>query len=462
MYLWHASLPAAYMALGTALTCVAYSSIQPAIAFLVALLIAVGFSFLFCRRSPLERGLVIDVVCVAWVGIGISSIYSQVLNDGLMHSDGMRFFWFSTGEAFAGMSLDSLSELTEGAAAVFIWQRVYSMASTIGLSSNPYIGQLTNATMVAIAAVFCLKTARLLYGEDPSSFRTLRILVLSCGMFLLYSSTHLRDSLALLVVCFAIFCCCNFLSRPTPTALLLAVSLLVVFALVAKPIRQELFYVPFVLACLTTLSLAVHGAGSLLSRVAVSVISLAVFVFLLWYFSNLQEEITNVLFEQGQRYGEHSKASASHDSLGIALTQSLPYPARVALNAVLLLILPLPVWSGLELVNEYHFFKSIHAIFMYATLPLVLLGCSKIHSNTSTNPSIWLFLSLVFLGFLFATAVSSVENRHMGSFLLPYIVIASSVKIARTETMLAYKKYLSISFLLGLSLHFIWFSLKFS
>ncbi|MBL8346487.1 MAG: hypothetical protein JNN03_13675 [Rubrivivax sp.] len=447
---------------GCALTVASYASLQPlgvfALAFLVGAMLA---SMAGDRRESLVTFAL--VFTIGWFMAGIGGLYAEIFRDPLqLGSDAGMFYDVSRSEA-SGLSLADVMLITEGVGAIVVWRAVYDGMEAIGFEKGRYIGLSINILAVALAAVIASRACQRLYPGDGTRLARLRLMLSTCGLFWLYSAIHLRDASILLLVTLSFYVWLCHLLRPGAWRFALSLGFTAVLCLALGLMRQEFVLVPMVIggiALVTRLLVAPaaqprRGPRAIWIGAGLTVVAVLV--------ANFSGDVGEVVSRGAEVYGEQVAQQAAADSLGAALIVQQPKPIRAVVGMAHLLLYPIPVWSGLQFDTAGAMLKSLNAFFFYAFTPLLMLSAwrtvrGRAVSGLRTADAYMLTLVLVFgVG----VALTSLESRHFGAFLVPAFCLAVGPDISRPP---AWRQYAAVlGFLLAslLLVHGAWFLIKF-
>jgi hypothetical protein len=445
--------------LGTALNLVAYQSFEPipvSILFYVTGLLLVALSSR--QHTRLQCAVFTRMFSIAWLMTGVGGIFAEIFRDEFqLSSDAATFYEFATSE-LRGLGLDEVSLVTESVAAVFAWRFTYDLFAALGFEKGRYIGILLNDLAVAFSGVIALRAAFSVYGFDVARLRRLQVLLYSCGLFWLFCSVHLRDSFVLLVSTLSFYLWIRFLEAPGTLRLLrylvASLPLYGAFAL----LRAEFVFIPAMLCVAALLVVGWTRAsrspvlafcllfGGLLGAAAAWVVLGENFLF---------------VFESGtETYSNLAASEAAADSLGMKLIVEQPVPIRLVAGSAMLFVYPIPMWAGLQFDSVTFFFKSLTAPFFYFFTPLFLLGGWRVLSQRAARTPISLFLLGTMVACTAAIAMTSMETRHFGGFLVPGFLLALLPAIDQPRDRSAYRDALALFLSAIVAVHLLWALLK--
>ena len=138
-----------------------------------------------------------------------------------------------------------------------------------------------------------------------------------------------------------------------------------------------------------------------------------------------------------------------------------PLPVRLILGSLYLLVFPVPVWSGFEVISAIHAFRSFNAIFFYFVIPLVWVSLVEVVKDRSRRTPEVLFLVFLSCGMMFAIAATSLEPRHFGAFTLPLLAVAVGANVSDPSIRKNYWRATGGVLVAAVVLHVLWVGAKF-
>jgi hypothetical protein len=442
---------------GMVLLAIAYGSLLPSVAGGMFFVCGAGIVVFSYGAKSWELRAFTRLFAAGWVAAGFAGIFAEHLGDaGQLASDAADFYEAASG-AFAGMSIEEIRVQSEGALAIAAWRLVYDAFSAIGFPRDRYVGVLGNVLAVALTGVVAVRIARLVYGADANRFRRLILMMSCCGLLWLFAGIHLRDSVVLLLVTALAWLWVSFLQRPGfGVRLLLLIAVSVALAIPLAFVRGEFVFVPFAFALAGVASLAV-ARGFSMGRLVLLAGGLAL---VLAVGSILGEDLGSTLERGTEGYIELARESSTSGSLGTALVVNQPLPVRVVVGSVYLFVFPLPMWSGLVSSSAYHWFKSFNVILLYSVVPLLALAVRLILSDKQNRRAPLIFLLFVVVGMTMAIALTSLETRHWGAFLVPLFVVALLPSLSNVTERRQFQRLLVLQLFGVAAMHVAWFMLK--
>lgn len=453
--------------LATLLQLAAYRSVAPALvatAFLVLGYVAFHERSPWGSRSACFAFVLIFTLCYFWSGV--AAIFANYLDDPIQRSDAEWFYELAT-TLDDGLSLDELRGMTSGAGAVYIWRLLYRLSSAIGFEKGIYIAVASNTFFVALAGVACVKTAALIFGENQRKVKNMGMLFAFSGICWLFASVLLRDSTVLLLNTLLIYAWVRVLMRPTWRAATWLFAFSVFSVELYAYLRTEFLFVPFALLLAGIASFFVSGQFfrvSLLARVlSLSLIMLCTLVAVVLLGTSVSiTSYLGLVASGSQQYSDYANSlDINGSSLGVSYIVNQPLPIRLGVGTFYLQVFPVPFWSGFSEGDIYHLLKSLNAIFMWFVFPLAVLGLYRTRQIKADLRKLALvFLSIVYAGFTLAIAGSSLETRHLGSFIAPLLILAIVPNLASVADRSAYLRVLGAWLALNALVHLAWAILK--
>jgi hypothetical protein len=445
--------------IGTALNLAAYMDANCVIAGLVMYALGGLLVFITSRQHlALQFAVYSRLFAIGWLMAGIGAIYAEVFRDPLqLGSDAATFFELARSDT-RGLPLEDLGLLTESAGAVFTWRAAYESFAAFGFERSRYIGLLVNVVIVAFSGIVALRCALLMYGFDVPRLRRMQVFVAGCGLFWLFSAIHLRDGFVLLVAALSVQLWLQFLRKPGTARLLwlllLSLPLYAAFAV----LRPEFVYLPALMCIGALVALGLSRAGHSPALAAAVIIGGALAAAGSWY---LLGESFLAVFQRGtEAYSDLAAVEASADSLGMKLVMNQPAPIRLVLGSAQLFTMPIPFWMGFQTGNAAVFFKSMNAIFFYGFTPLVVLAAWRVIGRRELRTPINLFLLISFAACTAAIALTSLESRHFGAFLVPGFCLALVPALDGARDGAAYRLLLQLYLTAVALVHIAWLIIK--
>jgi hypothetical protein len=384
-----------------------------------------GFTILMLLRwtGYWEQRIFFRMFLFGYLAMGISGFYDYVLGSrDLSGLDSAGFYEASLG-MYRNYSIMDLLTMREGGMAIKIWQMVYDGFGAFGVPKERYIGILVNVLTVTFSAVFAIRTAKLIYGNDTNRLHRLFLMVTLCGLFWMFAGFHLRDALILFFVTAMMGLWIWFLRRP---ALGLRAFVIAVVSFgspwLMQFLRTEFFFLPLAFAAAGTAAIlfsdesAVRKVWRWLFALILAplVIGAAVVTF---------SQLSTLLGQNAAQYLDLRGGLYASENPGWVLTYQSPWYIQVILRPVAMFIFPLPLWQGLQLDSAYVFFRGLTPPLFYFLVPLGFVAIHRLLVERVLRTPQQLFLLFTSVCMTLAVAFSSGESRHLGAFLMPVFLL---------------------------------------
>jgi hypothetical protein len=384
----------------------------------------------------------------------LAACYARWLQDpSQLDGDAFHFYQLASGAASL-LDLDQLRAISDGAGAILLWRAVYDFAGDMGVERLPFVGVAFNTLIVAITAAVALRTSRLMFGAHQQRESLLMLAFSSCGLVWIFAAIHLRDGMILLIVALITLSWVRFLQRG---GWLGAVGLLVMLPLLSVALlvlRNEFVAVPLVASAIGLCAMLLSPRSPTLR--AWRWLALAALLTAAGIVSIIVYGVAETVEGHSSAYRDMVQASSGASSLGAQLVVNQPPLVRALVGPVYLLIFPIPVWYGLLGDSALHAFKALNAVFFYALLPLIAMAVRDVWaSSTQHNPDRLFVLGMSGV-FLVAISLTSLETRHMGSFLVPMFLLALVPDPGAPGHGRRYRRALGVVLLAMLMLHLAW------
>jgi len=445
----------ALVLLGLGLHLAAYESLLPVAAAVMLFGCGIGGLWLVFGARSWELRAFTRIFAVGWVAAGVAGMFAEHFGDLVqLDSDASTFFEMASDER-AASTIDEVRPDVEAAAAVVAWGYVYETFSVLGFPRARYLGVLLNVFAVAISATLAVRTARAIYGNDGARSGRIVLMMSCCGLFWLYAALHLRESMVLLCTTSLVYLWVWFLARPDlrlRLAILVAGSLAMTTAFAY--LRSEFLFMPLAFAAAGAAAIAAarglpHLATLFAGGIALSSVGMILVADLGWMFQRATES-----------YGMHYMAEAASDSLGMALIVNQAPPVRAAVGTVYLFVYPVPMWLGFSTASVYHWFKSCNVVLMHCILPLLAMAIRILWIDKTQRRASVVFLLFVVVGMSIGVAVTSLETRHWGHFLVPVFLLALLPDLREPVNWFRYKRLLLLMLVAVGAVHAAWIALK--
>lgn len=445
--------------MGCVLNGVAYQTFEAAMVGVAVFGIGAGFLFLLGLFRGPELLAYHRMVASSWLAAGLAAIYANMWDDSTQNFSDAAIFYQLSSTGSEGLSLAELATLTEGSLMVWVWRAAYAGVRELGLAQGRYIGVCVNVLCVAFSAVGAVCMVRHALGYDLKRLRRVANLCACCGLFWLFAAIHVRDSMVLLSVTVLSSLWVRFLSKPSSLNLAWVCLATVAGTFVMFYLRAEFRFLPAALGMAATLSrLLFTSAGSSMRMLESWLLFLAILAALASAVV-FRDSLLPTIVRAYDDYRDLALGIASDSSMGARLV-SAPIPLRLLFGSAYILLFPIPMTNAYYLASAYHVFKSFHALFSYAMLPLLAMAIMNMWKVKALRSPSLMFLLFSCSGALLATAGTSLETRHWGAFLALVLALCAvpdfSVKAERSF----YTRLCGLFLLLIMGLHLMWMLLK--
>jgi len=442
---------------GICLNILQYDSFYPAVVSLIYAVFVLSVLILFFNKDKIIWPSAVKVYFALTFWHGFASIYAG----GYFFSHGddpIKLYELAISE----VSINELL-LMENGASLSLFKFFYDVFLFINIPSEHFIGSMLNISLVTLSFVVGYKVISLMRPITLKDIHWYRNIYLTSGMFILFAAIHLREALIQLSFILLILLWVSSLENVSLKKIVLISLFTIITIPYFKLLRTEFEFAPIVIILSAYLSLFLSDESKRLK------ISLIFFIFLssaFMLFFNYQEvalfytKFETVGFNGVNSYLAANDLESSSDSLGNNLIMQQPMYIKLFLANAYLFLSPFPFYQGIfSLSNDseaYFLFKSLHALQMIFVVPYFLLTLRNIFKmkyfrNTST-----LFLTTLFVGFTSAVALTSLETRHHGIFILLMFILM----IIYGPKWREYKGYLLIYLIAIFFLALIYFFLK--
>lgn len=468
---------------GAILNTAAYWSLAPVTVFLIAMLILLGGLWLFDRGGKQERraALLLMLICFFWAGVSASFLeffgeenqdpdstyFHELVKDRTINPIEEAADLRPEEDSFSvwRVAYDTFSvSLLQNAGVILVWRVAYDFFKFLHLGEGRYVGITLNMALVAVSVVLGIKIVRGIFGEDASRIRRFTILCACCGIFWMFGSLHIRDSMALFCVTFLSLFWVRYLADPGRANLALVCAATAVSFVIFGLVRTEFVFVPFamLLAAIAARLIGARKSGQKRAWLyaILGILTVTFTIGALLAFPRIVESITAMLSAREQAYSEVSAKEGGTASLGNQLIINQVGPVRLLFGSTYLLISPIPFWAGITSSAAYHMFKSFNVIFMYFTLPLFVLGLLRIAKVRALRRPVNLFLVFSYLGFHMSIAYTSLELRHIGAFFILYLTVAVLPNLSEAGDSQMYRFLLTCLMGFIVPLHLTWLLYK--
>jgi hypothetical protein len=178
-----------------------------------------------------------------------------------------------------------------------------------------------------------------------------------------------------------------------------------------------------------------------------------------FYLNNINQILLSIM-GNSVGYTSSSMAAASSGSLGVAIIVDQPFPVRLTMGVFYLYVQPIPFWVGFQFESAYHLFKSFNVLVLYFLIPLFILSLRIIFKYRRFYTPALMFQVFLIVGFSFAVAITSLEGRHLGVFMVPFLLISLVPDLTNKRVRQLYKRFAAAFLLMMMLIHMFWMVLK--
>jgi hypothetical protein len=444
--------------IGTLLNCFTFETVE--VLFILFFFIVSSFALLFFvfNLDSSELELFYFTFSFLWFISGITGLVDIFSYQLYLETDAYEFFEIASTN-LKGNTLDDISRISTGSLAIQIWNYFYDFFGKINSINTEYIGKLVNVFFVSFSTTITYRIKRLFFSKKANDTFILGLLFSSSGLICMYGVLHLRDAFVLLLVTVILYFIILFFLR-TDFKNFIFIFLIIIFSsYVMFYLRYEYILIPFILLGLGIFYKVVSLKKSWFKYAFQICFYLSIpilFIFTYKYYTELE---IRGLSEAREAYFELATEESSSNSLGLIIA-SLPFPLNSIITYFFMLFGPVPFWVGLGLNSSYNLLKSLNAIYMYFTFPIFVLTVRRVIKLNSDLSYIFYYIISIFLLFSILISMSSADNRHLGAFMVPYILVCSLYfdEIVHSN---AYRLWLYRLLFTILFIHVLWGTLKF-
>lgn len=395
--------------------------------------------------------LIVFVIC--WFWAGISAIFFNYVGPSSQGPDVKYFFEVVVDD---GMDPFEGGGILQNALSIYIWKIVYKFSSLLGFEKDIYVGVTFNMFLIASTALVGIKVVKTIFKNDSARINRFVFIYSSCGIFWLFGSIHLRDSMALFLITILLLFWVRYLVKSNFGNTIKLIMATTGGFLSLGLVRTEYIFVPaaFLLAGIAAKFIA--GPKKLLT-ITLLICGLTIFIA-----AGGESFIFSLIaaIENSNRYDILSTEEGGKGSLSNALIINQVLPIKIIAGVIYLFLFPIPFWVGFQLESVYHLYKSFNVIYMYFIIPLLGVTIKKIITNKELRTTTFLFLAFCSIGFPMTVALTSLETRHFASFLVPILILALLPDLKFRTDLSLYRQYLKIFLLFIFILHLAWITVK--
>ena len=441
---------------GTIINSIVFLSIGPFFVSLIFLLLGLLTVKIFRLGGEYENKMFLRLFSITWF---ISSICFLIdLNfsyENYLKTDMYEFYNNSILD-LSSLSLVELLKLSNGIGAIFLWNWVYNFFESLGFDSKEYIGVLLNIVCISFTGIFVIKIYKKAFNSNPYDLKKLIFFFSTSSLVWIFSSLHLRDVYSLFLIVINSFFWIKFFENKNIINSIYLIIISFACSIVFSFVRVEFVYFPIILFFIGSM-LYVFNFKKIENKI---IFSLFTFGFLILLSFNYYSTISELYDLSTSAYSSSREAENSNgDSLGLLIT-SLPFPLNLISKFILTILAPIPFWIGFKLESSYLLIKSINALYMYFTLPLLYIFFKQYFSkNILRNVKINFLLILLIL-FSLIISQSSQETRHIGNIIFIYVMFISCVNLDKIRNKIIYKNTLIYLMFIVFLVHISWILIK--
>lgn len=189
-----------------------------------------------------ERAAMIRSFAACSLAAAAAAVLRERFGDpGQLFNDPLTLYEFGSSADGPTAAWDARSE---GKLAIAAWRLAYDAAAAIGIPRSEYVGISLNSAAIASSCGIVVAMVRTVFGDDPERLRRATNMSATCGLFLWFAATHLRDAYAVLSVALVSWACLRAVAVPRlGTAALAAVACSIAMPVLGD-IRSEFWMIP--------------------------------------------------------------------------------------------------------------------------------------------------------------------------------------------------------------------------
>lgn len=360
-----------------------------------------------------------------------------------------------------GYSSDNIVGLKEDFLPILIWNKIYNLCYSIGFPKGRYIGVALNTLFLvwtSFVGLNILRSIKVLNNNNSEKFY--KLLFCTNGIFWMYGSIHLRESLITLVISILTKIWIDWIHERSFFNLIKLgiISTLYYFSadFLRGGYRNILFIFVLSFLILELYKIILERRIRFIQFISLFIIVIALLV--------RYENVSDIFLGFQERFATYNNISNMESSVGsfgrVFINQ--PILIRAILSGFFLLIMPIPFWAGQETsFSFYHFFKSSFAIYNYFTIPLIVIVIKESFKNFKKIELDKLFLFSLLIQIILFIGITSADSRHFGNFGVIYIILICYLNFKSREIREQYKYLLGCMFLLIFLLYLVYSVLKF-
>ncbi len=419
------------LVLGSIMQAFANGAIEAVLVMLFFLLVGRAVIVLvFPNRKPEMRAFLLMFAVCIFVG-GLAQIYSTLVFHDVQSTIDARTTLRKIGPEVPYRTLETISAIHPGPLAVMIWQKVYEVASWLGLKFGAYSGVMFNALVMGLIGSFTVQIARELFGDDSWRLRRVGTLVAANGMFILFGAILLRECFTTFFVTLVLWGAIHLLVRAKARWLLINAAIIGISTWAMQYLRKEVAPL-FILYGILMFLFWLFKKSGFVNLIVICLLLLVVFgggVFLSSHVQDYVQALTGIQTSELEKYVNIVEIDSAEDSLGREFVYNQPLPIRLVLGSVTFMLSPIPLWAHFWIgAGEYHWIKGYNGLYQLFVLPFVFAGAlAAFRMFFRDTKRSWplMFLIIFVLINLIGVVATSLETRHFGQFMSAVVILAA-------------------------------------
>ncbi len=391
---------------------------------------------------------------------GLSQIYAQVVFGQIQNTiDAVKYYSISTDGIWG--TINDLEWYINAPLAVFVWNRLYMLNTTLGFENEPWVGVLFNGFLVGLSAGLTVRTARYVFGSDARRLKLIGFLFATCGIFWLFGAIHIRDSFSLFLNSLLLYGFIRALALPRMYNILL-LSIILIFATLAMYYIRKANVLLTAVFCV--LGLVSWTRYKKFGGVRLFIVMMLGFM-LAVVFADTIVQYLRYVSERAiigrEWYRAHAHGEGQVHGLGYAVIGGQPLFVRLITGSIYMHVFPIPLWNNFTLTfGEYHWIKGYQGFYLATIIPFGVVGIyTALKQTIRGGPDVppLCFLALFTIITLLGVVATSLETRHHGQFLPAFLILST---LPDRHTRLQLKLCCVIWYGTVVSIHFFWILLK--
>lgn len=392
-----------------------------------------------------------SLVSIYWLIYGFLCAVLDPLPLASASIDSWHFFESATSSNLSD-SISVTQLYSEGALAIHVWHYFYNFFGSIGVPAEPYVAIALNIALVAATGSATLAIAHHLECSSKGLRITFTLFATS-GLFLMFAILHIRDAFVLYICVLLSLGWIKYLRTKSIVRLLIMLAITPLVSTLLLLIRAESSMFALAMPGLVWLALALSREKSAGKRGKARLVILLGAPILIFGLVSYGGTVLTTLEAASESYLLVSLSESLGSSMGLALVVNQPTPVRLVLGPAYILLMPIPIWSGIFSGSVYTTLKSLQAIQSYFLFSGAIAATWILIRNPLERRAMVVLLVAAFWAMIFAISLSSLETRHMGPFIALLLPVLGSLQ--KNPQFIVLWKKLAIGLLSALAmLHF--------